>query len=136
MDAITLEIVEWFAVPLAMFLLLFWWRDNLNILHMPLADLVALLVIADVAIALNYGDLPKLLISVHADPGGAPRSPYVFWARAVLGVAGCAILVYRIEKEILLTVLHHMSVGVWHNPSATYLPFLAACRSPGGGGLW
>jgi hypothetical protein len=40
--SLSLHIVEWFVVPLAMYLLLFWWRDNLNILHMPLADLVAL----------------------------------------------------------------------------------------------
>ncbi len=129
MDAIPLCIVEWFVVPLVMFLLLFWWRDNLNILHMPLADLVALLVIADVAIIINYGAFPELLKSVDVASARAPDSAHAFGWLALFGVAGCAVLVYQIEKKILLTVLHHISVGVWHKPSATYLSFLATCRS-------
>lgn len=54
MEFLPLHIVEWFVVPLAMYLQLFWWRDNPNILLMPLADLVALFVIADVAVALHF----------------------------------------------------------------------------------
>jgi hypothetical protein len=36
-----LYVVEWFVAPLSMYLLLFKWRDRLNILHMPWADFVA-----------------------------------------------------------------------------------------------
>jgi hypothetical protein len=139
MDLLPAQIIEWFVVPLAMYLLLFWWRDNLNILHMPLADLVALLVIADVAIAdvaiadvaiaLNFPALPDLLRFLHLDASGTPRSPYSFWRLTGLGVVVCALLIYKIEKRILSTALHHMSVGLWHRSSSHYLRFWAACRN-------
>jgi hypothetical protein len=74
MEFLPTHIVEWFVVPLAMYLLLFWWRDNLNILDMPLADLVALFAIADVAIVLNVFELPDVLRFLHADAIGC-RGP-------------------------------------------------------------
>lgn len=121
-------LVEWFVVPLVMFLFLFWLRDNLNILHMPLADLVALLVIADVAIAMNFSDLP-----IH---GGAldlnlrrPGSPGVWWSLAGLGVATCVLLVYGVENKIRRVAIHHISVGLWHHQSSSYLGPLDAFRT-------
>jgi hypothetical protein len=129
MEVFSTHIIEWFVVPLAMYLLLFWWRDNLNILHMPLADLVALLVIADVAIALNFSALPDVLKFLRADGEGAAHTPFSFLALAGLGVMISALLIYKIEKKILSTALRHISVGLWHKPSIHYLPFWATFRN-------
>lgn len=129
MEVFSSHIIEWFVVPLVMYLLLFWWRDNLNILHMPLADLAALLVIADVAIALNFSALPDVLRFLRADGEGATDTAFSFLALACLSVMICALLIYKIEKKILSTALQHISVGLWHKPSPHYLAFWPAFRN-------
>ena len=67
------HIFEWFIVPLFMYLVLFTCRDNLNILHMPLADFVAVLVVADVALWVNFKEMPDLAdVALHVKSDKTP----------------------------------------------------------------
>lgn len=120
-------LIEWFLVPLGMYLLSFWLRDNANILHMPLADLVALLVIADVTMAFHSDMIDAVLSGIKPDLH-APKASVTWWVLAALGTAICVLLVYGIEKRILRVAIHHVSVGLWHRPSASYVGPLVAFR--------
>jgi hypothetical protein len=124
-------LIELFLIPLGMFLLLFWWRDNLNILHMPLADLIGVLVSADIGIALHLDELRRsagfveLLntygLELHA-------SAEAWWGLAAIGLTVCAVLVYVIERRIRRVAIHHISV-ISHNPSSSYLTAIASFQS-------
>jgi len=103
--------LEWFLAPLTMYLLLFKWRDRLNILHMPWADLVALLVIADVALTIHVADVPDQFESL------AKYKP-VFtaqrWHWIAIGFAGlllCRAQIKWLENRIRDIVIRHMTVG-------------------------
>jgi len=106
-----LYVVEWFAAPLAVYLLLFKWRDRLNILHMPWADFVALLVIADVALAIHVDDVPgKFKDLVGYDETFRAK----LWHWITLGVVClllCRAQVKWFEQRIRDVVIRHMSVG-------------------------
>jgi hypothetical protein len=106
-----LYVVEWFVAPLSMYLLLFKWRDRLNILHMPWADFVALLVIADVALAIHVADVPgkfKDLVGYEA----IFRTELWHWiALAVVCLLLCRAQVKWLEQRIRDVVISHMSVG-------------------------
>jgi hypothetical protein len=80
--------IEWFIAPLVMFVFLFKWRDELNILHMPWADLVAVIVVADIALAINASDVPAFLWALNHYRGDYSGSP---WAWSLLAVAGFLI---------------------------------------------
>jgi hypothetical protein len=106
-----LYVVEWFLAPLAMYLLLFRWRDRLNILHMPWADLTALLVIADVALAIHVAEVPaKFKDLAKYDPVFiAERSHWIVASVACLLL--CRAQVKWLEHRIRDIVIRHMSVG-------------------------
>jgi hypothetical protein len=106
-----LYVVEWFLAPLAMYLLLFRWRDRLNILHMPWADLTALLVIADVALAIHVKEVPaKFTDLAKYEPDFiAERTHWI--ASGVACLLLCRAQVKWLEHRIRDIVISHMSVG-------------------------
>jgi hypothetical protein len=132
MDLINPHIIEWFIVPVFMYLLLFGCRDNLNILHMPLADFVALVVVADVALGVNFAEMPNLVAAfrkMHVTL--IPVSRDTFWCLAVVGVVVCVWLIFNVENKIFSTVIHRISVGPPHKGGpGTYLPSRKAFRDP------
>jgi hypothetical protein len=106
-----LYVVEWFAAPLAMYLLLFKWRDRLNILHMPWADFVALLVVADVALAIHASDVPNTfsrLMNYHPEFNAG----LAHWiSMGAIALVLCRAQVKWLEQRIRDVVISYMSVG-------------------------
>jgi len=121
MNETTALIVECMLVPLGMYLILFWLRDRLSILHMPVADLVALVVVVDVALAIHYTAVDGLLQALDI-PGTAPASPGIWWKLAIGSATLCIPLVLGIEKNIRRIVVHHLSIGKSHMSVSKYLP--------------
>jgi hypothetical protein len=130
------HIFEWFVAPLLMYLLLFGLRDRFNILHMPLADFVALLVVADIALGINNtrfrhildNEFKNALQRMHLHIR-APDSPIAWWALATLGVVLCILLVVLIEEEIRIVAIHHVTVGPSREIHAHYKRPIAALRT-------
>jgi hypothetical protein len=124
-----LYLVEWIIAPLGVFLLVFSWRDRLSILHMPWADLVAVLVVADVAFAINYEYLRKLAdgpLPVVTEYHGDWRH----WVGlAVLGLFFCRLLVRSFESRINDIALHHVAAGWLRERPPGFLRRMAALRN-------
>ena len=123
------SLAEWLGAPLIMFLILFWMRDNLNILHMPLADLVGIVAVADVAMAMHHDELQRAFDALGN--GWIAPDPAINWAFSVLGILTCVLLVYGIERKIRKVTIHYISVGFWHKPCQTYLSATQAIRAEG-----
>lgn len=125
-----LYVVEWFAAPLAMYLLLFKWRDRLNILHMPWADFVALLVIADVALAIHVAGVPDTFFKLmgYEPKFKAGREHWI--AMGVAGLLLCRAQVRWLEQRIRDVVISYMSVGWPKFDASLHFTRLEALRKP------
>jgi hypothetical protein len=115
--------IEWFVAPLVMFVFLFKWRDELNILHMPWADLVAIIVVADIALALNAKEMPAFFLALHGYKSDYNHSPWSWGLLAVAGVAICRFQVKVLEDDIESIAIKQVSVGWGHKP-----PYPGAAR--------
>jgi hypothetical protein len=127
MEYIPDNLLEWFIVPLLLYMFIFWLRDKLNILHMPLADLIALIVIADIAMAIHFEDLQGIFARIHL---AAPDSRWDCVKLAVTGFFAIYWLVNCIERRILRVTLHHISVGLVHHPWPHYKSAMETFKSP------
>ncbi|MBS0418324.1 MAG: hypothetical protein JSR66_11465 [Proteobacteria bacterium] len=127
MEYIPDNLLEWFIVPLLLYMFIFWLRDKLNILHMPLADLIALIVIANIAMAIHFEDLRGIFAHIHL---AAPESRSDCIRLAVIGVVVIFWLVNCIERRILRVTLHHISVGLVHHPWPHYESAIETFKSP------
>jgi hypothetical protein len=100
MEFLPPHIVEWFVVPLA--------------------DLVALFAIADVAIVLNFFELPDVLRFLHADAIGGPHSSLArdnghWFIEVVLSGAG-PFLLFFCAGHIVCPGSHRNAASCQKNP--------------------
>lgn len=98
------------GAPLVFFFFVFHWRDSVGVPHIPFADLVAVVAVADITAAIDL-DLARNLLDasgyVHSDI--SRRWPFLFLS--VVGYFACKFLIVVCEKQMAPIMIHHMDVG-------------------------
>lgn len=105
------SLYEVVVIPLVMFFLLFWWRDRARIPHIPFADLVGLLVAADVICFVNVEHLVSLRIAAQLGSLEVSQPDFLLLAiGAAFGLLACFRLV-QIEHELRPILDDYLVVG-------------------------
>lgn len=106
--------IEILGIPLFFFFCIFHWRDKSKVPHIPFTDLVAVMAIADVALAFDSSRLTKIAELAHFEV--AEPQWYTFAVLSILGFFMCRFSVLSCEKRIAPISVYHMDVG-WKRTS-------------------